>query len=69
MGISGAMHSDGSEPTQHGSTALGADLARPIGQPAVVPSGGCSSTRGRYSTSGMLPSKVRLSIISSATSE
>jgi hypothetical protein len=31
-------------------------------------SGGCSSTLGRYSTSWMRPSKVRLSIISRATS-
>ncbi len=35
---------------------------------AVRSSGGCSSTRGRYSTSWMRPSKVRLSIISRATS-
>jgi hypothetical protein len=35
---------------------------------AVVASGGCSSTRGRYSTSWMRSSKVRLSIISRATS-
>ena len=35
---------------------------------AVELSGGCSSTRGRYSTSWMRPSKVRLSIISRATS-
>ena len=35
---------------------------------AVGSSGGCSSTRGRYSTSWMRPSKVRLSIISRATS-
>jgi hypothetical protein len=39
-----------------------------ISQPVAVPSGGCSSTLGRYSTSWMLPSNVRLSIISSATS-
>ena len=45
-----------------------ADLVRRIAQPVVVPSGGCSSTWGRYSTSWMLPSKVRLSIISRATS-
>ena len=35
---------------------------------AVGSSGACSSTRGRYSTSWMRPSKVRLSIMSSATS-
>jgi hypothetical protein len=35
---------------------------------AGVPSGGCSSTRGLYSTSWMRPSKVRCSIISRATS-
>jgi 2-polyprenyl-3-methyl-5-hydroxy-6-metoxy-1,4-benzoquinol methylase len=35
---------------------------------AVGSSGGCSRTRGRYSTSWMRPSKVRLSIISRATS-
>jgi hypothetical protein len=44
------------------------DLAQPVAQPVVVPSGGCSSTLGRYSTSWMLPSNVRLSIISNATS-
>ena len=35
---------------------------------AGAPSGGCSSTRGLYSTSWMRPSKVRCSIISRATS-
>ena len=35
---------------------------------AGPPSGGCSSTRGLYSTSWMRPSKVRCSIISRATS-
>ena len=35
---------------------------------AVGLSGGCSSTSGRYSTSWMRPSKVRLSIMSRATS-
>lgn len=35
---------------------------------AGTPSGGCSSTRGLYSTSWMRPSKVRCSIISRATS-
>ena len=35
---------------------------------AVGSSGGCSRTLGRYSTSWMRPSKVRLSIISRATS-
>src|SRR3954451_18428253 len=35
---------------------------------AGVPSGGCSSSRGLYSTSWMRPSKVRCSIISRATS-
>ena len=43
-------------------------LARPIAHPVVVPSGGCSSTVGRYSTSWILPSNVRLSIIFKATS-
>lgn len=33
-----------------------------------MPSGGCSSTRGLYSTSWIRPSKVRCSIISRATS-
>jgi hypothetical protein len=37
-------------------------------QPVVAPSGECSSTLGRYSTSWMLPSNVRLSVISKATS-
>lgn len=49
---------------------------RPGGRPdrrtgrrhAGTPSGGCSSTRGLYSTSWMRPSKVRCSIISRATS-
>ncbi|MBB5085262.1 epoxide hydrolase N-terminal domain-containing protein [Nonomuraea endophytica] len=35
---------------------------------AGAPSGGCSSTRGLYSTSWMRPSKRRCSIISRATS-
>ncbi len=35
---------------------------------AGAPSGGCSSTRGRYSTSWMRPSNVRCPIISRATS-
>lgn len=55
-------------PRARRSTGPHADLARPIAQPVMVASGGCSSTRGRYSTSWMLPSKVRLSIISRATS-
>ena len=38
------------------------------GRHAGAPSGGCSSTRGLYSTSWMRPSKVRCSIISRATS-
>ncbi|MFJ6784355.1 hypothetical protein [Streptomyces yangpuensis] len=41
---------------------------RPCDGHAGTPSGGCSSTRGLYSTSWMRPSKVRCSIISRATS-
>lgn len=55
---------------------LRARRRRPGGRPdrrtgrrhAGTPSGGCSSTRGLYSTSWMRPSKVRCSVISRATS-
>src|SRR5262245_37294486 len=39
-----------------------------LSSPHAVARGGWSRTRGRYSTSWMRPSKVRLSIMSSATS-
>jgi hypothetical protein len=45
-----------------------AGLLRTGRRHAGAPSGGCSSTRGLYSTSWMRPSKVRCSIISRATS-
>ena len=41
---------------------------RTVRRHAGAPSGGCSSTRGLYSTSWTRPSKVRCSIISRATS-
>lgn len=58
------------------SGRLRARRRRPGGRPdrwaggrhAGTPSGGCSSTRGLYSTSWMRPSNVRWSIISRATS-
>jgi hypothetical protein len=60
--------------TRRPTSALPMELWLTAGDPSPgdimrwASSGGCSRTRGRYSTSWMRPSKVRLSVISRATS-
>ncbi|WP_405697802.1 alpha/beta hydrolase [Streptomyces sp. NBC_01185] len=65
---SGATTTARRDPVGHSIAPAGRPDRRTGRHHAGTPSGGCSSTRGLYSTSWMRPSKVRCWIISRATS-